>query len=53
MKKEYEAPKAEKIEFNYCETVVASNGGACTRQNDNGNGNGCLKPGHAQYNDVV
>ena len=26
MKKEYESPKAEKMEFNYSETVVASNG---------------------------
>jgi len=28
MKKEYEAPKAEKMEFNYSEAVVAS-GAAC------------------------
>ena len=28
MKKEYDAPKAEKLEFNYSETVVAS-GTAC------------------------
>ena len=26
MKKEYESPKAEKMEFNYSETVVASGG---------------------------
>lgn len=25
MKKQYEAPKADKMEFNYAETVVASN----------------------------
>ena len=29
MKKDYESPKAEKMEFNYSETVVASNTG-CT-----------------------
>ena len=28
MKKEYLAPAAEKLEFNYTETVVASNGQA-------------------------
>lgn len=27
MKKEYESPKAEKMEFNYSETVVASGTG--------------------------
>lgn len=27
MKKEYESPKAEKMEFNYSETVVASGSG--------------------------
>ena len=26
MKKEYDAPKAEKVEFDYTETVVASHG---------------------------
>ena len=29
MRKEYEAPKAEKMEFNYSETVVASTPKAC------------------------
>lgn len=27
MKKEYDTPKAEKLEFDYTSTVVASNGG--------------------------
>lgn len=29
MKKNYESPKAEKMEFNYSETVVASNTQTC------------------------
>lgn len=29
MKKEYESPKAEKLEFNYADTVTAS-GGKCS-----------------------
>ena len=29
MKKEYNAPKAEKVEFNYSEAVVASGGKKC------------------------
>ncbi len=29
MKKEYNAPKAEKVEFNYSEVVVASGGKKC------------------------
>ena len=46
MKKDYEAPKAEKMEFNYTETVVASTGDSSTQKwqgwnetctNNNGN----------------
>ena len=35
MKKKYEAPKAEKLEFDYSDTVVASGGqGGITYNND-------------------
>ena len=39
MKKQYEAPRAEKLEFNYTEVVTSSDvpGG----HGDRGNGNGC------------
>ncbi|MBR3738859.1 MAG: hypothetical protein IKN04_00190 [Clostridia bacterium] len=47
MKKEYEEPKAEKIDFDYSETVVASesasknmNGAGNYKQNKQGS-NGC------------
>ena len=30
MKKEYKSPKAEKLEFDYTETVTASNGKKCS-----------------------
>ena len=53
MKKEYDAPKAEKLEFDYKETVVASTGTGCVKTNDLGQGNGCNKPGHAHYNDSI
>lgn len=36
MKKKYEAPKAEKLEFDYSDTVVAS--GAVHNYNDDPNG---------------
>ena len=29
MKKEYTTPEVEKVEFNYCEQVVASSGNGC------------------------
>ena len=32
MKKGYTAPKAEKMEFNYSEAVVASNGDGCKNE---------------------
>lgn len=32
MKKNYDSPKAEKMEFNYSETVVASYGIKCTNE---------------------
>lgn len=32
MKKNYESPKAEKMEFNYAETVVASNTIMCNNE---------------------
>ena len=51
MKKEYDAPKAEKLEFDYKETVVASTGTNCTKINDNGNGNGCGN--NPRYNDSI
>ena len=45
MKKEYEEPKAEKIEFDYTETVVASES-----QTYNMNGNGNFKKNKAGSN---
>lgn len=54
MKKTYKTPKAERLNFDYTNCVVASETGkVCTRTNDLGHGKGCLKPGHAHYNDVV
>lgn len=42
MKKEYDAPKAEKIEFNYQETIIASGSdtGLVLKRQSGGN-NGC------------
>ena len=42
MKKEYEEPKAVKIEFDYSENVTASAG---STKNTSGNGNGHNKAG--------
>lgn len=55
VKKAYNTPRAEKLNFDYKKVVVASGGESvvCSRQNDQGNGHGCLKPGHARYNDIV
>lgn len=39
MKKDYAAPKAEKMEFNYSETVVASTGVKCTNETHYTEGN--------------
>ena len=44
MKKQYEQPMAEKIEFNYRETVIASGGGTVIvklKNNGTYGGNGC------------
>ena len=52
VKKTYEAPKAEKLEFNYEETVAASGSvfianknrnKGCSTNGSNGNGRGCKK----------
>lgn len=52
MKKQYEAPKAEMMEFDYEENVVASQGYDSTdsgnletinKKGDNGHGRGCGK----------
>ena len=52
MKKQYEAPKADKLEFNYTQVVTSSDtpgrgdkgkGWGCTHQGDNGKGRGCRK----------
>ena len=53
MKKEYDAPKAEKLEFDYKETVVASNGSHhCHKSNgDRGHQHGCGKK--VKQNDQV
>lgn len=42
MKKEYDAPKAEKIEFNYQETIIASGSSTGILKGGDG-GNGCYK----------
>ena len=44
MKKEYETPRAEKMEFNYLETIVASNPGGLKAGSDI---NGCYKGSNA------
>ena len=41
MKKEYDAPKAEKIEFNYQETIIASGASGLVLKRDSGGNNGC------------
>ena len=46
MKKQYEQPKAEKLEFDYEETVTASNGNTDKNyghgcKKEHGNGNSC------------
>ena len=46
MKKEYEAPKAEKMEFDYEENVVASNGNL----KDGGGGTNCFSGKHSLDN---
>ena len=38
MKRKYESPKAEKLEFNYSDTVVASGGNGGKNYNDDPNG---------------
>lgn len=55
MKRVYSEPRAERLVFDYKKVVVASGkpSTVCTRTNDLGHGNGCLKPGHAHYNDMV
>ena len=54
VKKAYNTPRAEKLSFDYKKVVVASGSSVvCSRINDQGNGHGCLKPGHAHYNDIV
>ena len=53
MKKEYIAPRAEKLEFDYVNAVVASSGASvfCRfRINDKGNQKGCSK--NPIYNDI-
>ena len=42
MKKEYSVPKAEKIEFNYQETIIASGTEGILKKKAHG-GNGCWK----------
>lgn len=39
MKKNYESPKAEKMEFNYSETVVASSSTKCRNETHYTDGN--------------
>ena len=48
MKRRYEEPKAEKIEFNYQETVVASSTGSLKEGSDI---NGCYKGANASKPD--
>ena len=51
MKKEYECPKAEKMEFDYTEAVVASacKGGAFEKLNEDGYG--CITYHTGEYSD--
>ena len=44
MKKEYNAPKAEKLDFNYQETIVASGAGSLK---EGSNINGCYDGANA------
>ena len=42
MRKTYAAPKADKLDFDYTDVVVASGGsGNSSNKGDNGNGKGC------------
>ena len=41
MKKIYEAPKAEKLEFDYTDTIVAASGCVTTYTKDNQQGDNC------------
>ena len=50
MKKDYKSPKAEKMEFNYSDTVVASGCGNKTHySNTNAEGVPCLSSIDYQY----